>query len=331
MVNISAVFLITLLLAFFFAFWNGFTDAAYAISTVIATRALNPTKAVILSALGNFAGLLFGTAVAETIGRGIVEETIIDGRFVLAVLAGGLLWDVATWFFALPISETHVLVGAMIGAGLVAGGKKVVQFSSIVDKVVIPMVTSPLIAFIIAFFLVGLIVRIFLHFSSWKSNKIFRNLQIISSFLFSVSHGTNDAQKSMGIITILLYKYGFLKDFSVPLWVMILSYVFLSFGTFLGGWKIVKTMATGITKLRPYQGFCAEVSCAGVLLGTALIGLPVSTTHAVTGAIMGVGATRRTSAVRWVTARKIVWAWLVTMPASALSAALFYFLISKLI
>jgi len=325
------VVLVALFFAFFFAFWNGFTDAAYAISTVVATRVLSPVKAVLLSAVGNFTGLLFGTAVAETIGKGIVENYVIDGKFILAVLVGGLLWDVSTWFFALPISESHVLVGALIGAGLVAGGVAAVQFSSIIDKVLIPMITSPLIAFIIAFFLVGVVIRIFARYSSRKTNRLFRSLQLISSFFFSVSHGTNDAQKAMGIITILLYKYGYLREFSVPLWVMLTSYFFLSLGTLFGGWRIVKTMATGITKLRPYQGFCAEASGALVLLGTALIGLPVSTTHAISGAIMGVGTTRRVSAVRWVTARKIVWAWILTMPLSAIFAGLVYFLITKLV
>lgn len=326
-----AVVLIALLFAFFFAFWNGFTDAAYAVSTVVATRVLSPVKAVLLSAVGNFTGLLFGTAVAETIGKGIVENYVVDGKFILAVLIGGLIWDVATWFFALPISESHVLVGALVGAGLVAGGMAAVQFSSIFDKVLIPMVTSPLVAFIIAFFLVGIVVRVFARYSSRKTNRVFRSLQLVSSFFFSVSHGTNDAQKAMGIITILLYKHGYLQEFSVPLWVMITSYLFLSLGTLFGGWRIVKTMATGITKLRPYQGFCAEASGALVLLGTALIGFPVSTTHAISGAIMGVGATRRISAVRWITARKIVWAWILTMPLSAIFAALVYVLITKLI
>lgn len=327
----SVIVLVALFFAFFFAFWNGFTDAAYAVSTVVATRVLSPAKAVLLSAVGNFTGLLFGTAVAETIGKGIVENYVVDGKFILAVLIGGLIWDVATWFFALPISESHVLVGALIGAGLVAGGVAAVQFSSIFDKVLIPMVTSPLIAFIIAFFLVGIVIRVFARYSSRKTNRVFRGLQLVSSFFFSVSHGTNDAQKAMGIITILLYKHGYLQEFSVPLWVMISSYLFLSLGTLFGGWRIVKTMATGITKLRPYQGFCAEASGALVLLGTALIGLPVSTTHAISGAIMGVGATRRISAVRWVTARKIVWAWILTMPLSAIFAALVYVLITKLI
>lgn len=330
MSNFSFFFLSALFLSFFFAFWNGFTDAAYSISTTVATRALSPVKAVLLSAIGHFAGLLFGTAVAETIGKGIVNEGIVDTKFIFAFLAGGLLWDVATWFFALPISETHVLIGAMMGAGLVAGGVKAVKLVSIINKVVVPMITSPLLAFGLGLVLIGLMVRIFRQLPATKANKIFRHLQIISSFLFSVSHGTNDAQKSMGIVTLLLYKYEYLPEFIVPLWVMVLCYLFLSFGTLLGGWKIVKTMATGITKLRPYQGFGAELSSALVLFATARIGFPVSTTHAVSGAIMGVGVSKRISAVRWVTARKIVIAWIVTMPISALFAGVIYFLIRRI-
>jgi len=325
----SVIFIVAICLAFFFAFWNGFTDAAYAISTVVATRVLTPAKAVILSAVGNFSGLLFGTAVAETIGKGIVDSSIVNSPFILAVLIGGLTWDVSTWFLALPISESHVLVGALIGAGLVAGGVSVVKFSSIFDKVLIPMVSSPLIAFFVSFLLVSLIIRIFGRFTAQKSNKTFRVLQIFSSFSFSVSHGANDAQKAMGIITILLFKQGYLSQFSVPLWVMFGSYFLLSLGTLFGGWRIVKTMATGITKLRPYQGFCAEAAGALVILGAAIVGFPVSTTHAISGSIMGVGATRRLSAVKWVNARKIAWAWVLTMPVSAIAAGLVYFIIKQ--
>jgi PiT family inorganic phosphate transporter len=325
----TIIFFIAIGLAFFFAFWNGFTDAAYAISTVVATRVLSPVKAVLLSAVGNFTGLLFGTAVAQTIGKGIVEGSVVNPPFILAVLVGGMLWDVSTWFFGLPISESHVLVGALIGAGLVAGGAAAVKFSSIFDKVIVPMVTSPILAFFFAFLLVGLVIRLFARVSAKKTNRVFRGLQMVSSFMFSVSHGANDAQKAMGIITILLFQQGFLKTFSVPLWVMLVSYFCISLGTLFGGWRIVKTMATGITKLRPYQGFCAEAAGAIILSGTALVGFPVSTTHAISGAIMGVGASRRFSAVRWVTARKIVWAWVLTMPVSAIAAGLIYFIIKQ--
>lgn len=320
-----------IILCLVFSFWNGFTDAANAISTVVATRVLTPIKAVMLSALGNFTGLLFGTAVAETIGRGIVNTEIINAKFIIAVLIGGMVWDVITWFFAIPCSESHVLVGGLMGAGLVAAGVGAVKFEAIIDKVVVPMVTSPLIAFIAAFLLTSLVVKLFIHFSQEKINRYFRKLQIISSFFLSVTHGTNDAQKVMGIITILLVQYGLLTGFHVPLWVMLASYSAISFGTLFGGWRIVRTMASRITQLRPYQGFCAETGGALVLIGTALLGFPVSTTHAISGSIMGVGAVRRFSAVRWVVARKIIYAWILTMPASALFAAIAYFLIDKVI
>jgi len=211
----------------------------------------------------------------------------------------------------------------------VAGGVSVVKFSSIFDKVLIPMVSSPLIAFFISFLLVSLIIRLFSRFSAKKTNRVFRSLQIVSSFSFSVSHGANDAQKAMGIITILLFKQGYLSHFSVPLWVMLGSYFLLSLGTLFGGWRIVKTMATGITKLRPYQGFAAEAAGTMVILGAAIVGFPVSTTHAISGSIMGVGATRRLSAVKWVNARKIAWAWVLTMPVSAIAAGLVYFIIKQ--
>lgn len=325
--EMSVIFIIALFLSFFFAFWNGFTDAAYAISTVVATRVLSPAKAVFLSAIGNFAGLLFGVAVAETIGKGIVETRIVDSKFIIAVLAGGLLWDVSTWFFALPISESHVLIGSLIGAGLVAGGIKAVKFSTIFAKVLLPMVVSPFFSFFLAFLLVGLVTRIFYRFSAQKSNKIFRSLQLVSSFTSSLSHGANDGQKALGLVTLLLFKYGYLKSFTIPIWVMIVCYSCLSIGTLLGGWKIVKTMSTGITKLKPYQGFCADASGSLVLFFTALVGFPVSTTQAVTGAIMGVGAAHRKTAVRWVMARKIMIAWILTMPISAILAAGIYFLV----
>lgn len=325
------VLIFAVILCLFFSFWNGFTDAANAISTVVATRVLAPTKAVALSALGNFTGLFFGTAVAETIGRGIVTGEIVDAKFVIAVLLGGMVWDVTTWVLALPVSESHVLIGGLVGVAWISAGAGAVKFEALLDKVVVPMVTSPLLALVLAFFFTSLVVRLFIHVSQQRANRYFRGLQLISSFFLSVTHGTNDAQKAMGIITILLVQYGVLTDFHVPLWVMLASYGAISLGTLFGGWRIVKTMASRITKLRPYQGFCAETGGALILIGTALSGFPVSTTHAISGSIMGVGAVRRLSAVRWVTARKIVYAWVLTMPASAIFSAISYILIDKVI
>lgn len=327
----SLLLILAIVISLFFAFWNGFTDAANSISTIIATKVLKPFQAVLLAAAGNFTGLFFGTAVAQTIGKGIIDSNLVDAKLIIAVLVGGLLWDISTWFFALPISESHVLVGSLIGAGLVAGGINAVYIKSVFDKVLLPMVTSPALAFVIAFLLVALVARLFKDYHKEKINRHFKGLQILSSFLLSVSHGANDAQKAMGIITILLLQYKFIDSFTVPLWVMLASYLAISIGTMLGGWRIVKTMAVRITNLAPYQGFCAETAGALVLLGTALIGFPVSTTHAISGSIMGVGATRRRSAVRWSVARKIIWAWVLTMPLSALFSAVVYFLIKSFI
>lgn len=327
----TPILVLAITLCLFFSFWNGFTDAANAISTIVATKVLTPLKAVLLSAVGNFTGLLFGTAVAETIGKGIINSEIINSEFIIAVLIGGLVWDIITWYLSIPCSESHVLIGGLVGAALLQGGITNVKFSAIFDKVVLPMVTSPLLAFFMAMFLTGLIIKIFIRFSQDKINVYFRKLQIFSSFFLSVTHGTNDAQKVMGIITVLLLQQGLLGEFKVPVWVMITSYLAISLGTLFGGWRIVKTMSSRITQLRPYQGFGAETSGALVLVGTALIGFPVSTTQAISGAIMGAGAIKRLSGVRWVTARKIVYTWILTMPAAALFSAVAYFFIDKLL
>lgn len=312
---------IAIAVALFFSFWNGFTDAANSIATVVATRVLTPIKAVALAAVGNFIGMFFfPVAVAVTIGTGIINSEIVTAELIIAALVGGLVWDVITWWLALPVSESHVLVGSLMGAGIAAGGLKVVMIQSIVDKVVIPMVTSPIIAFIVGFGLTIFIIRISLlmRLHPSRANRHFGRLQIFSSLFFSVTHGTNDAQKVMGIITVLLVTYGLLPAFDVPLWVILASHATISFGTFLGGWRIVRTMAFKITKLRPYQGFAAETSGALILATTATLGFPVSTTHAIAGSIMGVGATRRLSAVRWGVARRIVVAWILTIPISAI-------------
>ncbi len=318
---------LAVVIALFFSFWNGFTDAANAISTIVATRVLKPVQAVALSAVGNFIGMFFGVAVATTIGKGIISSDIVSGELVIAALLGGLIWDVITWYFGLPVSESHVLIGGLVGAGLAASGLKVVQVSGVFNKVVIPMIASPAIALIFAFLFTVGIIRIFRKARPSRINKYFRNLQIISSFFFSVTHGTNDAQKVMGIITALLVYYGTLSTFDVPFWVIVASHATISLGTFFGGWRIVRTMSQKITRLKPYQGFSAETSGALVLASTAISGFPVSTTHAISGAIMGVGAVRRFSAVRWGMARRIIVTWILTMPM----AAIFAFVVYKII
>lgn len=316
-------------LALFFAFWNGFTDAANAIATIVGTRVLKPVQAVALSAIGNFVGMVFGVEVVKTITRGIIPENLISSYLVIAVLIGGLIYDAITWYFGLPISESHVLIGGLIGAGVSAAGLSILKLQSIVDKVLIPMVTSPFIAFIAASGFAVLIIRLFSHLPAERINKYFSGLQIVSSFFFSVTHGTNDAQKTMGIIVGVLAFHGYLSssggvELLVPFWVILAAHASISLGTLFGGWRIVRTMAMRITRLRPYQGFCAETGGALVLAGTAVLGFPVSTTHAISGSIMGVGATRRVSAVKWGVARRIVLAWILTIPMAAFFSFIVY-------
>ncbi|MBS7622280.1 inorganic phosphate transporter [Candidatus Bathyarchaeota archaeon] len=312
------VLLAALSVLFFFSFWNGFTDAANAIATVVATRVLTPIKAVALSAAGNFVGMFFfPTAVAVTMGEGIIRSSLVTAEILIAALIGGLAWDVLTWWFGLPTSESHVLVGSMIGVGVAAAGTDAINVSTILSKVVIPMVTSPTIAFIFAFFFTAAVMRLSLKSSPMKVNRYFSHIQLASSFFFSVTHGTNDAQKVMGLITAMFITYGYLSTFHVPLWVAFACHATISLGTLFGGWRIVHTMAHKITRLRPYQGACAETAAAVVLATTAVAGAPVSTTHAISGSIMGVGATRRFTAVRWGVAKSIVVAWILTIPLSA--------------
>lgn len=321
--------------ALFFAFWNGFTDAANAISTIVATRVLTPAKAVILSAFGNFIGLYFGGQVAITIWRGILDDAAVRALavpasvLVIGAIIGGLVYDVITWYFGLPVSETHVLIGSLVGAGIAFGGVNAVLVGGVVNRVVLPMIYSPIIAFFAAFLFAAAIIRFFKHHPATRANRYFRNLQLVSSFFFSFSHGSQDGQKVVGIILLMLAAEALIDPAAThaDLWVITLVQIALSLGTLLGGWRIVRTMAMRITKLRPYQGFAAETSGALVLVAMAQVGAPISTTHAISTSIMGVGATQRVSAVRWGVARRIVVAWVLTLPA----AAFFAYLISALI
>ena len=325
----------TIILALFFDFINGFHDSANAISTVVATKVLTPIKAVGMAAVGNLIGpLFFSTAIAATIGKGIIKIELASSNEILvsmifSALVGAIIWDLITWYLGLPTSSSHALVGGLVGAGLAAIGSGSINPAG-VEKVVAFMVISPIIGMVAAFILTTIVIRAFYRVAPSKINKYFRRLQLFSAFFYSVTHGTNDAQKTMGIITVLLVAYGSLASFKVPLWVILAAHISISLGTFLGGWRIVKTMAQRITKLRPYQGFCAETSGGIVLAGMAALGIPVSTTHVISSSIMGVGATDKLSAVRWGIARKIVGAWILTIPAAALISA-FTFLIMEAI
>lgn len=316
---ITAVLVLAMVLTFSLSFWTGFTDAAYAISTVIGTRTLKPIFAVCLATVGNLIGMMFGSAVAFTIGTGIIAQQVASGEVITAALAGGLIFDfIFSWILSLPISETHVLVGGLLGAGFAAGGLEAIKVVGIIEKVIIPMILAPPVSLGMVFVITLIIMRAFRNVNASKANVCFRRLQIVSALFLSAADGTNDAQKMMGIATVLLVYYGFISEFTVPLWVIVASYVTLSAGTFLGGWRVVRTMATRITKMRPYQGFSAELGSSLILGSTALLGMPVSSTHVATGAIMGVGVAHRAKSVKWITGRRIALAWALSIPIPAL-------------
>jgi PiT family inorganic phosphate transporter len=325
------VVLLTLLLALVFDYLNGFHDAANSIATIVSTRVLSPKQAVIWATFFNFvAAFGFGVHVANTIGKGIITPGIVTEYVILAGLIGAITWNLLTWYYGIPSSSSHALIGGFIGAAVIKGGPEVLIWSGL-SKILLFIVLSPLIGMILGFsFMVG-IYWIFRNSSPWIVDTYFRKLQLVSAGLYSLGHGTNDAQKTMGIISILLFSAGWLGDtFYVPFWVILLSHAAIALGTLAGGWRIVRTMGTKITKLRPVGGFCAETAGAITLIGAATAGIPISTTHTITGAIIGVGATTHLSAVRWGVAREIVWAWILTIPLSALIAGISYFLIEQI-
>ena len=310
--------------ALFFDFVNGFHDSANAIATVVGTRVLRPLYAVGIAAVANFAGpFVFGTAVALTVGKGIIQPSFSTVDVIFAGLIGAIIWDLVTWYFGLPSSSSHALIGGLIGSALLAGGTSALVLPGI-EKTLTFIVISPTLGFCSAFGIAIIIMYLFRRYTASYVNKIFGRLQICSSIFFSLTHGANDGQKTMGVITALLISGGMLDStsFSVPIEVILASAIAIALGTFFGGWRIVKTMAFKLTSLRPYQGFCAETGGGVILTSMAWLGIPVSTTHAIAGAIMGVGATKRLSAVRWGVGKRIVYAWIITIPASAAVAAL---------
>ena len=312
-------------LSLFFSFWNGFTDASYAICDIIGTRALKPIHAVIMATVCNMIGMLFGTAVAFTIATGIISESMMSGEVIIAALVGALIFDIITsWVYALPISETHVLIGGLIGAGIGAGGLGVVKYVEIINKVLTPMIVLPFISIIATFVIGCLLIRSFRGFAASKVNRCFKILQVLISMIFSITSGGNAGQKIMGIMTILLIYYGYLSQFIVPFWVIISTYVTLSLGIFLGGWKVVQTMATKITRLRPYQGVSIDIVGSLILGFTALTGYPMSSTHVINGTIIGAGLCQRTKAIKWGMTRKIIVAWILSIPLSAIMAYIIF-------
>lgn len=325
MVDSFTFVVILVLIALFFDFLNGFHDSANAISTIVSTGVLPPKYAVIWAAFFDFAAVLFiGVPVAKTIGTGIIHPSIVDNLLILSALSGAITWNIITWYFGLPSSSSHALIGGLIGAGLVKGGVKILVWNGIL-KTTLFIVLSPAIGFILALVLMILTMNLSKHSTISKTGNLFRKLQLLSAAVYSIGHGTNDAQKTMGIIAIILFSKGLLgPTFYIPSWVIISCYTVLALGIMSGGWRIVKTMGTKITKLRPMGGFCAESAAAIAIIGASLGGIPVSTTHTITGAIVGVGASRRLTAVRWGLAGNIIWAWILTIPISASVSAATY-------
>ena len=312
-------------IALLFDFLNGLHDAANSIASIVSTRVLSPRYAVLWAAFFNFiAFLFFGLHVAETIGKGIVEASVIDPRVVFGALMGAIVWNVVTWIGGIPSSSSHALVGGLLGAGIAKAGSPGIVWAGVL-KTASGIVLSPAVGFTLAIVLVVIVTWTFARMSPYVVDRYFRIFQFLSAALYSIGHGANDAQKTMGIIAVLLYSQGYLSGaFHMPLWVILAAQTAMGLGTLFGGWRIVKTMGSKITRLTPMQGFCAETGGAITLFLATELGVPVSTTHTITGAIIGVGAARRVSAVRWGVARGILVAWIVTIPASALIAALFY-------
>lgn len=313
--------------ALVFDFLNGFHDAANSIATIIGTRILRPLPAVGIAAAANFAGpFLFGVAVATTIGKGIIDPSYVTLNIIIGALIGAIVWDFITWILGLPTSSSHALVGGILGAGIAGAGTHAILFDGI-GKTLMGIVISPIVGLLIGFHIALLIMWLFAKAKPHKVNSVFGKLQLVSSTYFSLTHGANDGQKTMGIIALILLTQGVITKFEIPSYVILMAAIAMSLGTFFGGWRIVKTMALKITQLRPYQGFSAETGAATILAVLAWLGIPASTTHAISGSIMGVGAVRRLSAVRWGVGKRIVWAWIITIPASAAVSFVIMFII----
>ena len=321
--------IVTIGMALVFDFINGFHDAANSIATIVSTRVLRPQHAVAWAAFFNFiAFAFFGVHVASTIGKGIIDPAIIDPIVILSALIGAIAWNIITWYYGIPSSSSHALIGGLGGAGVAKAGVQALNASGFF-KIGASIVLSPVLGFVLAFGLMSLVILLSRKAHASKANRLFRGLQFVSASLYSLGHGGNDAQKTMGIIAVLLYSTGRLSgEFHVPLWVVLTCHAAMGAGTLCGGWRIVKTMGMKITKLKPVGGFCAETAGAITLFLATSVGLPVSTTHTISGSIMGVGSVQKFSAVRWGVAERIVWAWILTIPAGATISGLSYWLLN---
>ena len=315
---------ITVVVALVFDFTNGFHDTANAVATSISTRALSPRLAVLIAAIANLAGAFVTTAVATTIGKGIIDTGLANPRTVLAAVAGAIVWNLITWRLGLPSSSSHALIGGLIGAALVQSGEKGVQWHGVAHKVVIPAVWAPAIAFGAAFLLLLGIYWVFQWMTPGLANRSFRLGQLVTGTWVAFTHGANDAQKTMGVIALALYAHGSIDSFYIPTWVKVAAGLAIGGGTYVGGWRIMRTLGQRVFQMDPPAGFAAQATSGAVIYISTKYGYPLSTTHVITGGVLGTGATRRLSAVRWGVAGNIVFAWILTIPASAAVAAACY-------
>jgi inorganic phosphate transporter, PiT family len=328
--GVTAMLVFVVVLAIAFDYTNGFHDTANAIATSVATRALSPGWAILMATAFNFIGAFAGTAVAKTIGSGLVDDQTTTQAIVAAALIGAISWNLITWQQGLPSSSSHALIGGLLGATTIAVGTGALNIDGIVNKVLIPMFASPLAGFAIAFLLMLSLYWIFRSSKRKPMGRVFRRLQVGSAAFMAFAHGSNDAQKTMGIITLALFSAGVIPDVTVPYWVIVVSATALSAGTAVGGWRIMRTMGQRVAKLEPVHGFAAETTAASILFTTAHLGMPVSTTQVISGAIMGVGASQGARAVRWGVARRILVAWILTIPAAGILGALSWVVLNAL-
>src|SRR5688500_15756581 len=327
----TLILLVVLGLAIAFDYINGFHDTANAIATSVTTRALRPAWAIAMSATANFGGALVGTAVAQTISGGIIDPNVESQTVIAAALVGAIFWNLLTWRLGIPSSSSHALIGGLLGASLVASGIDSWQIEGVITKVLVPLVASPFIGFIVGLLFMALLFNLFRKAHPVRLNAGFRRLQVLSAGYMAFSHGSNDAQKTMGIMTLALVTAGVQTSLEPPLWVILTAATAISLGTAGGGWRIIKTMGTKVVKLDPVHGFAAETTAATVIFGATHFGMPVSTTHVISSAIMGVGSSDRLKTVRWGVARSIVMAWVLTLPASGATAALAYLILSPIL
>ena len=328
MPEVGAILILIVVCALAFDYINGFHDTANAIATVVSTRVLTPLQAILMAAVLNFAGALIATRVAQTIASGIIDTHYASENVVLAAVIGGIVWNLATWALGIPSSSSHALIGGLCGAGSAHAGLHAVKWTGVLNKVVIPLVASPVLGFLVGLALMTLITVLFHSAHPRPAGQAFRNLQRISAAAMAFSHGQNDAQKSMGVITLALFTHKLIPHATVPLWVMLACAAAMALGTAAGGWRIIKTMGHKIMRMEPVNGFAAETSGASVILLASHFGMPVSTTHVLAGSIFGVGASKGKHTVRWNVARRMVTAWILTIPAAAAVGALAYGLLT---